>query len=528
MLEPLLGADAMRAADRATIRDYDLPGRVLMETAGRAAAAALHERWLRPARGAAPRPRVWIFAGRGNNGGDGFVVARWLHAWGADVTVLYLDGETTPDAAANRVLLARLAHETDGGRLRLTTDPAALTGEPDVLVDALLGVGARGPLREPVGRLARRARALRKTGRTRVCALDLPTGLDADTGRADPGAVQADLTVAFGARKPGLLLGAGPAHAGEVVVAEIGIPAHVLAAHATAWRATDAWVARALPHRAPDAHKYTAGRVACVVGSRRFSGAAVLAAGAAARAGAGAVVACVPESIRATLDAHHAEVMARALPETPEGDLAEAALEDAREALARADAALVGCGLGRADQTQRLVRALVARADVPLVLDADGLGAFAGRAHEMRAERTAPVVATPHAGELARLAGEDAPALDAPETDRLAVVRDLARAWRVTLVLKGMPSVVGTPEGRLFVGPPPNTALATAGTGDVLAGFTASLLAQGAGPDEAAVCALHLGTAAADAFVAAHGSAALVASDLLPAAAAALRTRFDR
>src|SRR5690606_27136863 len=346
-----------------------------------------------------------------------------------------------------------------------------------------------------------------------------------DTGAAPEGTVLAALTVTMGALKAGLLLGDGPRHAGAVVVAEIGIPGALLHALAPAVRATDAWVAARLPRRAPDAHKYSAGLALCVVGSRAYTGAAVMATGAAYRAGAGAVVCCTPRSAQATVDAWRAGVMVDGLEETDEGTLSIMAYDEVVARLERADAVLVGCGLGRAKETARFVQALVRRLGaigVPAVLDADGLNAFAGQAEKL-AERPepAPLVLTPHLGEFRRLAGDDV-----DTADRLALVREHAARWNAALLLKGMPSVVGLPDGRAFVGPPGHPGLATAGTGDVLAGTLVGLLAQRMDAAEAAVCALHLGTAAAEHLGATRAAAGLVATDLIDALPHVLHARY--
>ncbi len=516
LLQPVLTADAMREADRRTMTEVGIPGRVLMETAGRAACDAMEARY-----GPLAGRDVLVLAGKGNNGGDGFVVARVLHARGARVRVVPLASEddASEDAAANLAVLRRLADD----RLRLDAfedaGRVAAARPPDVVVDALLGIGVAGALREPIRTLA----AWMNRQAAPVVALDVPTGLDSDTGRATEDTVRADLTVTMAALKAGLLLGDGPRVAGEVVVAEIGIPAGLLAEVAPAVRATDAWVAERLPRRAPDAHKYSAGRAFCAVGSRAFTGAAVLATGAAYRAGAGAVVCGTPTSAQAVIDAHRAEVMVDAQPETEAGALTIRAYDGLAARMAEADAVLIGCGLGREKETQRLVQALLRRLTVPAVLDADGLNAFEGRADRLAARGDAPLVLTPHLGELRRLAGDG---LDV--TDRLAVVRRYASAWNAVVLFKGMPSVVGAPDGRVFVGPPGQPALATAGTGDVLAGTIAGLLAQGMDAAEAAVAALHLGSAAAERLTATRAASSVVASDLLDAMPLVLHDRFGR
>ena len=513
-LHPLLSADAMRAADAATI-DGGLPGRVLMETAGRALADAA-ERHALPPRGAR---RAVVLCGAGNNGGDGLVAARVLLARGWHVGVVSLRDDAAGDAGANLALLQQL----DVGEPLTVLDVDALVAAApermpaDVIVDALLGIGATGPLRAPHAALAAWANAHPAP----TVAADVPSGLDATTGHAAEGTVRAAATVAFGALKTGLVLGDGPAHAGPVTVAEIGIPASELAARADAHRADDAWIAAALPRRAADAHKYSAGTALCVVGSRAFSGAAILATGAALRAGAGAVRAAVPTSVAPALDAWHAEVMAERLAETASGGLARGALGAIRAHLDRADALLVGCGLGRDDETQALVRDLVLTSALPLVLDADGLHAFAGDAARLAA-RDAPTLLTPHLGELRALLGDDG----FEPRDRLAAVRALAARWDAVVLLKGMPSVVASPDGAVRVGPPGEPALATAGTGDVLAGLAVGLAAQGLGLVDAATCALALGAAAARHWSRRRAPSAAGAADLLacvPAAWAELR-----
>ena len=515
-LLPVLTSEGMRAADRAAMNRWGVPGRVLMETAGRATVDAMAARF--PVDGA----RVTVLAGKGNNGGDGLVIARVLAARGAHVrcVVLATEADAPGDTAANLTLLNRVARESDRLEVVPFEDVRQAANAPaDLVVDALLGIGVSGPLREPVRGLC--AWAGRQSAP--VVAVDVPSGLDATTGRAAEGTPAADLTVTMAGLKAGLLLGDGPGLAGEVVVAEIGIPASEVERAAAAHTAPDAWVAAHLPRRAADAHKYSAGTAVCVVGSRTFTGAAVLATASAYRAGAGAVVCCTPQSASAALDARNVEVMVAAQRETESGGLAWAALDAVNHRAASADAVLVGCGVARDAETLRLVRALVGLVDAPLVLDADGLAAYAGDADAL-AQRTAPLVLTPHLGELRRLLGTP----DVEPDDRIDTVRRLARQWGAVLVLKGMPSVVGTPDGRVVVGPPGHPALATAGTGDVLAGAITGLIAQGLDPADAAVCALALGAAAAELWTREHGPSGLVASDLLAQMPRAAAERFPR
>ena len=505
LLQPLPSAAAMRAADAAAIA-AGLDGFTLMETAGRAAARAI-----RRAFPAARRAGALVLCGKGGNGGDGFVVARALAEAGWDVDVIRTADAPVPDAARHLAVLTALADRLPG-RVRIGPFDGlrglAARRAPGLIVDALLGTGRAGALRDPLGDLVRWANA---HDAPRV-ALDVPTGLDADTGAVPDAAVRAALTVTFGAAKPGLFLGEGPAHAGRVVVAEIGLPRGLLdariEAEGGAWRSTEAWARAVLPRRAADANKYTAGLALVVAGSPAFTGAPVLAAQAAARAGAGYVRLAAPEPAVPTLAAKLTEVALTPLPWGPDGLDARGTASALADLLPKAQSLLVGPGVGRDSGTARTVRAVLAAFDGPAVVDADGLAAL--DPDWLAAHARGRLVLTPHTGELKRLAGDDVD-LD----DRIGAARRLAAAWGVVLVLKGLPSVVATPEGAVFVGGPHATALATAGTGDVLAGLTAGFLAQGLAPPDAALLALHVGGRAAWAWAAGRAAAAMQASDLL-------------
>ena len=514
--DPVLSTAAMRSADERTSADFGLPGFTLMETAGRGAADVIEQTY-GPLAGRA----VLVLAGKGNNGGDGLVVARVLAGRGAHVRVVTLAtaDDATESTAHNLRLFRTLTEHGDGLRLDPFEDirQVAAAHPPDLVVDALLGIGVTTALRAPVDALAR----WMNEQAAPVVALDVPTGLDSDTGLAQPDAVRADVTVTMAALKTGLLFNDGPAYAGSVVVVDIGIPSHLLDAAAaeagSARRSTDAAIRRRLPTRAADAHKYSAGTVVTVVGSRSFTGAAVMASEAAARAGAGAVVCCTSASARPIVEMKLTEVMTVALPETEDGGLARTALDVILDRTASADAVLVGCGLGKDPETQALVRDLLPRLAGPVVLDADGLNALAGHTDLIAEHADGRWVLTPHLGELRRLASEPSArsgqTFDA--TDRVRLAADLSERWNCVLVVKGMPSVVGLPDGRVLVGGAGNPALATAGTGDVLAGLIVGLLAQGLAPADAAICALHLGGCAADRWAATRNPSALLASDVL-------------
>lgn len=513
---PALTADAMRAADRYTIDEYGLPSFTLMETAGRGCAEHIQDAY-----GPLEDEAVVVLCGKGNNGGDGLVVARHLLTEGARVHVVLASAPDalSDDAAHNLSLLRQLeADGTAGERLTIGTlegldalTEAVVSLRPCLYVDALLGTGLTSDVREPIRGLVTWVNEREAP----TVALDVPTGLHSDTGAVLGVAVRADRTVTMAAPKVGLRVGEGPTRAGTVEVVDIGMPPFVLdrAAEKTgcARETTDAAVRKWWPARADDAYKYSVGTALVIGGAPQFTGAPVMAAKAAGRSGAGYVRCAGPETIHSTLAGALTTIPTLPLP-TADGngidpDAAPDALADAADT---ADALLVGPGLGHAPGTAQFVRRLVRTADTPLVLDADGLNALSGHIDELAGQRQAPWVLTPHAGEFRRLAGEEGTL-----TDRVRVAQTYAERWDAVCLLKGMPSVVAGPGGRTFLGSITTPALATAGTGDVLAGQCVGLMAQGVSPLNAAAAALHVGGAAAERYGATHDPRSMVATDLL-------------
>jgi len=457
----------------------------LMEAAGREVADAA----VRLAGGSYGR-RAVVVCGKGNNGGDGLVAARYLDAWGVRTTVVLLEegGDLREPAASN---LRRLAPTQV--RVRRFSD-ALLSRElerADVAMDAIFGTGFRGA---PEDAHAEAIAALNASG-VPVVAVDIPSGVNGETGAALGEAVRADLTVTFGAAKPGILLFPGAAHAGVVEVEPIGFPRDLIRSDLLVVEAED--VAAWLPPREAETHKRSAGYAVVVAGSRSMTGAAALAGSAAYRAGAGLVAVAVPESALPVVQEIVREAVFVPLPETAAGAAAggSARLDDV---LAQADALAVGPGMTTEERTSAWVRELVRSSEIPVVLDADGLNAFAGRAADL-ADRKADLILTPHVGEFARLA--DAPAREV-EADRVRHVRELAATTVATVLLKGSRTLVGTPDGVVRVNPTGGPYLATGGTGDVLTGAIAGLLARGLAPPEAAAAAAFL-----------HGIAGRLASE---------------
>jgi len=473
-LTPLPDAEMMRAVDRWAIEGQGVDGLQLMERAGAGVARAAEH--------LAPDGEVTVVCGKGNNGGDGLVAARLLREAGRAVRVICIaaPAELSGDAGAN---LERLPGpppvRPDGSPW-----PAAGQGAPaepvpaggwvlggeGLVIDGLLGTGFQG---EPRGEVAEAIAAINDRG-GQVVSVDVPSGVDASTGVVAGEAVRASVTVTFHAGKPGLWIRPGKAHAGVVQTIDIGIPRGAPIA-ATVGLIT-ATVLEGLPSRGASSTKFTSGQVLVVGGSRGLTGAPAMAARAGMRAGAGYVTVCVPASVQPVLAAGGTpEMMTRGLPEDEHGGLTAAGSADALELTRRGGALALGPGLGRGEGAVELARSLALDAEIPVVLDADGLGAHARRLAGL-AGRSAPTVLTPHAGELGRLLGCDSAEI---ERERLRHVRTAAELAQGVVVLKGDDTLIADPSGRVAVSPGDSPALATAGTGDVLTGVVAALLAQG-------------------------------------------------
>ena len=487
--EPLYTAAEMRAAEEA----YEGGTLELMERAGTATAAAARRRFPE-----ARRFSVWC--GTGSNGGDGLVVARELHEAGDEVEVLVVGSEErfAGDAAAN-LQRAREAGVPFADEVRAA----------DVAVDALFGTGFSGaPRREA----ARRIEAL-NSAPVPVVAVDVPSGVDASTGRVHGSAVRADLTVTFHGRKVGLVVAPGRFHAGDVEVADIG-----LASADTRHRRVTSEVLRLVPRRGERENKYTAGTVVVIGGSPGMTGAASLTAEAAMRAGAGYVRACVPDAVHAVFEQRLVEVVTTPAPADADGRLVAGAADRILEAAARASAVAIGPGLGRSDGTRELVRLLLEDLELPVVLDADGLWALVGHL-DWVFSRHAPTVLTPHAGELARLLGRDSKWVDA---NRLDAVQGGADDVGAVVLLKGADTLVARSGRGVLVSDLGNPGLATAGTGDVLTGIVAAFLAKGMEPQLAAAAGAAAAGIAADRAAESHGAAGMIARDVVEALSPAL------
>jgi ADP-dependent NAD(P)H-hydrate dehydratase / NAD(P)H-hydrate epimerase len=465
-VEPLYDAQGMRAADAWAIDEVGVPSLELMDAAGAAVAEAVREL-------ARPGP-IRVVCGKGNNGGDGLVAARELAGTGfaVDALLLWSASEASPDAAAN------LAKLTSGVAVR-EVGPDEVNDSLEgsgAIVDAIFGTGFEGAPRAP----ADRAIAAINEASAPVIAADIASGVDASSGEVEGAAVRADATVTFHAPKLGQWIAPGKSHTGELRVAAIGIPDGAPAP--VAGGLIGGSVLALLPRREPGSTKFTSGQVVIVGGSRGLTGAVCMSAEASIRCGAGYATVAVPRDLEAIFEVKLTEVMSRGFDGAP-GRLASEDLDTILSATERASAVVLGPGLGRDPDSLELARDVAARVEVPLLIDADGLNAHAGRLESL-AERPAPTVLTPHAGELGRLLERESALVDA---HRLTAAREAVERSGAVVILKGDDSIVAGPD-LLAISRGGAPALATAGSGDVLSGVIGAFLARGVEPF-AAACA---------------------------------------
>jgi hydroxyethylthiazole kinase-like uncharacterized protein yjeF len=495
----------MRELDRLTIHKYGTPSLTLMERAGEGIAAAILQRFGRPA-----KKGVLIVAGKGNNGGDGFVVARLLKKKRipCEVALLARRDELAPDAAHNLRAWLKLkgkVAEIDAKNLDLLSQRCAKNG---LLVDAILGTGTKNA----IGGLFADAITLMNASGLPIVAVDIPSGMDSDTGHALGVAIQAEMTVSLGYPKLGEVIHPGLAQVGELVVADIGIDSRALADVAPQIelldRETVGWL---VPRRRQDSHKGTYGHLLVVAGARGKTGAAILSCRAAMRAGAGLVTLAAPRALNTIFASSLVEVMTEPLGDDSSEQLEMLTDVDWRRLIERKSALLFGPGIGVSDATQNATRWLLRNLDMPWVVDADGLNNLALDLDRLRHAKTPPIL-TPHPGEMARLIGNDNAFVNA---DRIEVARNFATVHCCHLVLKGARTVIATAEGKVFINPTGNPGMASAGMGDALAGILTALLGQGLSPEDAMKLGVYLHGYIGDRVAESKGPIGLLASDII-------------
>jgi NAD(P)H-hydrate epimerase len=500
-MKKIATAQEMRRLDSAAIDDAGIPGLILMENAALGVLFGI-----RSVLGDDLHDKRFIIAcGKGNNGGDGYAVARQLFNRGAEVTVLAVGpvADLKGDAAVNAHIFGGI-----GGRI-IELHHGAVPDLPpmDLIVDALLGTGLTGPAKGQIARVI----AWINTRPEPVISVDIPSGVESDTGFAAGAAVEADRTVTMGHLKRGLVLPPGRDLAGIVTIANISLPPRVWTGTAIHFNLLEKKDIRAmLPHRAPTAHKGDCGRAFLLAGSPGMTGAATLCSQAAMRIGAGLVILGIPASLNPIMEVKLTEVMTRLLPENNRGCLHPKALPLIEDLVSWADVVGLGPGLSQDSDTEETVRRLLGTIKKPLVIDADGLNAL-GRESEFAGMLPPGSILTPHPGEFSRLCGQPISEILGHRVDLAA---EKAAAWGAVLVLKGSPTIIADPGGEIYCSPTGGPALATGGSGDVLTGMILGLLAQGCPPVHAACAGVFLHGLAGDISAREVGVAATIAGDL--------------
>ncbi len=507
----LVTAKQMQDMDRKTIYDFGIPGRVLMENAGRGAVDFLLETF-----GSLNLKKIAVLAGRGNNGGDGFVMARHLMEKGLTVTVyLFASPDAVlGDAGSNMALFEKLSARSPGSALVCIQNESDFQAQiprlrhQDLFIDALLGTGLNSDVRGVI----RAAIEFLNTSGKPVFSVDLPSGLNADTGRPMGIAVRASATATFAFAKAGQILFPGNDHTGALRVIDIGIPGYLAdeeSLNLSLMETQD--IAALFAPRAFDGHKGHYGHLLVLAGSPGKTGAAALCANAAMRCGTGLVTLGVAHSLNPMMEPLVVEPMTHPLPETNPGYLCHSGLGQIMTLLSGRQALALGPGIGTREETRKLVRGLIKACTSPLVMDADALNGIADDPDILK-EKAGPVILTPHPGEMARLCRISAPSVQA---DRLGTARRFAAEYGVVLVLKGARTLIALPDGTVFITPTANPGMASGGMGDVLTGMIAGLCAQGLAPHDAARAGVYVHGLCADRLAERTGPFGFTASDMV-------------
>ena len=515
-MQRVVSANEMRWCDETNINSFGVPGLLLMENAGRGVVEAIKQKF-----SSLESKHILIFCGKGNNGGDGFAIARMLSGVGARVTCCLLTQpkELKGDAKTNFDILKKMMKKMANAIAikQFSTKTIRSPNQSDLIIDAIFGTGFSGAVKKPY------ADAIQWINQQRVpiVAVDIPSGVNGTTGVVENLAVHANMTVTFGYLKSGLLCNQGRELAGEVRIVDIGIPKKIgddKKLRTSLVQISD--VKRALPHRSLHAHKYSVGKVLVLAGSKGFTGAAAMCSISALRAGAGAVVLGTPEPIYSILARKLTEVMVSPLSATKEGSLSLSALEQIQEKLKWADVVVIGPGLSQNLETQEFVAQLLKQYQGKILIDADGLNAIAAVGLKVLKGLKSHIILTPHVGECSRLMNISSKEV---EHHRIEIAQTLAKKVHTTIVLKGVPTVTADKCGNVFLNSTGNPGMATAGAGDVLSGIIAGLWAQGMNDIDAAYAGVCLHGLAGDLAAKRIGERSLVANDLIDYLPSALR-----
>ena len=502
----LVTAWQMSQMDKKTIEAYGIPGAVLMENAGRGATRVLYSKF-----GDLKDKKIGIIAGRGNNGGDGFVIARYLANNNINATIYLLadKSDVKGDAALNLDLLEDIDVPVIEikNQKELLHHKSAMTN-CDIWVDAIFGTGLNS---EVTGFFKSVIQFINSINRP-VLSIDIPSGLHPDTGQPLGVCINADVTATFAFAKIGHMTFPGVMHCGNLEIIDIGIPPHIAReALPSVHLLTPEIISGSFRPRSVNAHKGTTGHLLVVAGSKGKTGAAVLTAMAAMRSGAGLVTSGAPASLAPIIETMHREAMTLPLPETKEAALSKSAFDVILEAMASKQCLALGPGIGTDKQTADLVHRLLEGSTIPVVLDADGLNCIADNP-KLLLNMKAPAILTPHPGEMSRLTGESA---DTIQKNRIKTAKNFAKKYKVVLVLKGARTVIAHPDGEVFINPTGGPAMASGGMGDVLTGMIAGLLTQGYSPTEAAHAGVYLHGLIGDTLAEINGPVGISASDII-------------
>ncbi len=503
----IVNSHEMRKIDRLTIEGYGVPSLVLMERAGLAVAAKVKE--LFPP---LPHQKITVIAGSGNNGGDGLVVARILQNWGYGVKVLILAEKNalSPDCAVQYQITSHF-----GIKVEFTPTISNADLHNAVVIDAIFGTGINKPVNANLIKIFNQI----KSSGISVVSVDIPSGISSDTGEVLGGAIKADYTVTFGLPKMGHFLYPGAGYAGRLFVENIGFDSRILQSEDLKVDLIQKdIISGMITPRQKYSHKGDYGHVLIIAGSKGKTGAALLSAKACLRSGAGLVTLGVPESLIDIIQGRITEEMTLPLEDSGKGTLSSNAIDEILSfASGKIDAIAVGPGIGVTDDTQKLIAKLIKNSPVPLVIDADGINSLSANADILLRAKSA-VIITPHPGEMARFYSsvfkQEYKTVDI-ERNRIGVSKNLSSEYNIYVVLKGVPSIIASPNGDVFINSTGNPGMATAGTGDVLTGIIASLLGQGLTPLNASVSGVYIHGLAGDFASANKGQYCLLALDII-------------
>ena len=502
----LVTANEMQAMDRQAIEDFGIPGMVLMENAGRGATRFLLQQFPD-----IENKKVAVIAGRGNNGGDGFVIARYLKQKGIQVQVylLAVRDRVQGDALANLKLLKALEVPVveipdEASFSKIKSEMHGL----DLWIDAILGTGLKSDVKGYFKTIIDYINKLNKP----VFAVDVPSGLNSDTGQPCGTCICAAATATFAFAKTGHMVYPGADYIGNLKIVDIGIPPHIAAAVGPRHFLSTAQLIRShLIPRPADAHKGSTGHLLVIAGSIGKTGAAAMTSMSALRTGAGLVTLGVAESLNAALEGRMLEAMTAPLPESGSGVLGESAFNAIQQELPGKRCLALGPGLGQAAETKKLICKIIRQSEIPVVVDADGLNNLAGELKHFK-KASAPIILTPHPGEMARLLDTR---VSKVQQNRIKCAREFSVQYNVHVVLKGARTIIAHPDGRVFINPTGNAGMASGGMGDVLTGVIAGLIVQGLTPEAACHAGVYLHGAAADSLVEDMGPYGFLAGDVM-------------